>query len=477
MTATCSKPDTSSASGQETELKQNLVGYSNSFSEDHEVIDITGVSSDSEHCFKNPVSDSELKSLGGKTFTASTDRKIAWAKKLFDDWKKARNDFNERGSIWVNLDDDEVNKSDLSTALCQFLSEVQHSDGHDYPGNTLYSIVVMLQLHFEKRGHVLKLINNPEFVKVKNTLDNLMKKQVAERVSSSTKAADPFSVEAEEQFWQQNILGSEDADQLRDTVMYLIGLTFALRSSKEHRSLRCPPYNPQIRVLQNSQGEWYLEYKEDPQSKSNQGGLNSRKYEPKIVRAYGHKNPLRNIVVLYHKYVMLLPGKPKSDALYKYAMVKSRRTPSCWYVNKPIGINSLSKTVSRLMFDSRFSGCFTNHSLRVSAATHMFQSRVKEQIVKEKTGHCSDAVRVYKHTNEDHLVDAEEAAISSKVSKMSRGRFDIDPGFKGTQHVLMVGSPQVSTCEKLCKVLSCVDPAAPKVKSVKFEVEFHNDYD
>ncbi len=286
----------------------------------------------------------------------------------------------------------------------------------------------MLQLHFEKRGHILKLIDDPEFVKVKNTLDNLMKKRVAERVSSTTKADDPISMEAEEQLWQQNILGSEDADQLRDTVMYLISLTFALRSGKEHHSLRCPPYNPQIRVLQNSQGEWYLEYKEDPQSKSNQGGLNSRKYEPKIVRAYGHKNPLRNIVVLYHKYVMLLPGKQKSDALYKYAMVKSHRTRSCWYVDKPIGINSLSKTVSRLMSDGGFSGRFTNHSLRVNTATHMFQSGVEEQIMKEKTGHCSDVVRAYKRTNEDLLVNAEEVAIGSKVSKMSRGRFDIDLG-------------------------------------------------
>ncbi len=72
----------------------------------------------------------------------------------------------------------------------------------------------MLQLHFEKRGHILKLIDDPEFVKVKNTLDNLMKKRVAERVSSTTKADDPISMEAEEQLWQQNILGSEDADKL-----------------------------------------------------------------------------------------------------------------------------------------------------------------------------------------------------------------------------------------------------------------------
>ncbi len=335
--------------------------------------------------------------------------------------------------------------------------------------------MVMLQLHFEKKGQTLKLIDDPEFVKVKNTLDNLMKKRAADRISETTKAADPISVQAEEELWRQNILGSDDPNQLRDTVLYLIGLTFALRGSKEHRALRCPPFNPQIRVLQTSSGQKYLEYREDPQSKSNQGGLSSCKHEPKVVRAYGHKQQSRNIVYLYHKYVMLLPSNPKSDALYKYSMVKNCRSAAYWYVNKPVGINALSKTVACLMREGGFVGRFTNHSLRVSAATRMFQSGIKEQVVKEHTGHRSEAVRAYKRTNENLLVDAESATIGSKVAKLVPGKFDIDPGFQGTQHVTLVGNPQVSTYEKLCKVLSCVDLSTPKVKSVKFEVEFHDD--
>ncbi len=66
-----------------------MVDYSDSFAEDPKIIDITETSSESETCFKQLVSDKELKSLGGKTFAASTDQKICWAKKLFDDWKKA----------------------------------------------------------------------------------------------------------------------------------------------------------------------------------------------------------------------------------------------------------------------------------------------------------------------------------------------------------------------------------------------------
>ncbi len=62
--------------------------YSDSFAKDPEIIDITETSLENEMRFKQLVSAKELKSLGGKTFAASTDRKICWAKRLFDEWKK-----------------------------------------------------------------------------------------------------------------------------------------------------------------------------------------------------------------------------------------------------------------------------------------------------------------------------------------------------------------------------------------------------
>ena len=95
-----SSPQPSTSGEQQKKcLKKNLVDYSDSLDDDCEIVDITGVLSDSELHFKTPVSDVELQNLGGKTFAASTDKKISWAKKLFDDWKCARNEYNERGSI------------------------------------------------------------------------------------------------------------------------------------------------------------------------------------------------------------------------------------------------------------------------------------------------------------------------------------------------------------------------------------------
>ena len=70
--------------------------------------------------------------------------------------------------------------------------------------------------------------------------------------------------------------------------------------------------------------------------------------------------------------------------------------------NKPIGINTLCSTVSRLC---NLAGIteenFRNQSLQASSLTRMHQAHVLEQAIKEFSGHRSNAMRVYKRSSED----------------------------------------------------------------------------
>ena len=71
-----------------------------------------------------------------------------------------------------------------------------------------------------------------------------------------------------------------------------------------------------------------------------------------------------------------------------------------WFSNKPLGHQTLSTTVARLCKSAGISGFKTNHSLRATAATRLYQSGVDEQLVMERTGHRSlDGVRNYKRTS------------------------------------------------------------------------------
>ncbi len=114
-------------------------------------------------------------------------------------------------------------------------------------------------------------------------------------------------------------------------------------------------------------------------------------------------------------------------------------------------------------------GKFTNHSLRVSAATRMFNEGIEEQVVKEKTGHHSDAVRAYKRTAEHLLLNAEKAAIGDKP--MVRSRFDHD---NTPVEMSVLADSNKSGADKLVEVLKHVDSGSSSVKRVKFEVQYHD---
>ncbi len=158
-----------------------------------------------------------------------------------------------------------------------------------------------------------------------------------------------------------------------------------------------------------------MEYVEDLNSKSNQGGLKHRGCKPKVVRAYGNRNFDRDLVRLYEKYCDLLPSQSHCSALYKYPLCAGRLSPKVWYTDKPVGVNKLRDKVKGLMLAAGVDGRYTNHSLRVIATTRMFSKGIEEKIIKERTGHKSDAVRAHERTSEDLLKKAEEATLSSET--------------------------------------------------------------
>ena len=75
-----------------------------------------------------------------------------------------------------------------------------------------------------------------------------------------------------------------------------------------------------------------------------------------------------------------------------------------WFGNTPIGHNSLDKMIGRMCKIAGIKGYKTNHSLRVSLATRLFQNGVDEQLIMAKTGHRStDSVRKYKRVGNDQV--------------------------------------------------------------------------
>ncbi len=232
-----------------------------------------------------------------------------------------RTDVSEQHEIsWGSLSNANLTESDLSFCLCSFINEIRRKDGGEFPANSLYEIVLLIQFHMEKKGVMWKLVDGEAFTCVRFTLDNVMKKRV-ETGNSDRKSADPISFEDEESLWAAGILGEERPVQLRETVLYLLGLGFALHGGEEHRRLRAPGFDSQLSVHTHAvSGKRYILYQEDTKSKTNQGSIKGQKFAGRTAKIFENENVDRCAVRLFEKYVGLLLRESKTNALYKKEM-------------------------------------------------------------------------------------------------------------------------------------------------------------
>ena len=66
-------------------------------------------------------------------------------------------------------------------------------DGSDFPGKTLYDIIICVQFHLETLSYSWKLLNEEKFKEIRFTLDNTMKKHTSDGIGVSVWKAQTLS--------------------------------------------------------------------------------------------------------------------------------------------------------------------------------------------------------------------------------------------------------------------------------------------
>ena len=189
---------------------------------------------------------------------------------------------------------------------------------------------------------------------------------------------------------------------------------FFLWAVQEHYGLRrdVPGKRSQITFERNSRGVRCAVYREDACTKTYKGGLNDLRKERKEVWIHPNvQNPDRCPVMIIDKYVSLCPEYSKKENLYLQSLTNP--TPACWYAKEVLGTNSIGKIIAKLMESAGYEGFYSGHSLRRTGSTRLFQAGVQRKIVKECTGHRSDAVDKYQITSDEQRKTVSEI-ISSK---------------------------------------------------------------
>ena len=93
----------------------------------------------------------QLQLQNARSLTKAGYRKWAWILKVFEEWKKKRNEAVLRedysGEPVIQEDIDEMSDELLDFALARFVAEVRKKDGQEYPGKTLYEILSSIQMY------------------------------------------------------------------------------------------------------------------------------------------------------------------------------------------------------------------------------------------------------------------------------------------------------------------------------------------
>ena len=92
---------------------------------------------------------------------------------------------------------------------------------------------------------------------------------------------------------------------------------------------------------------------------------------------------------------------PKTKKSNFYLRSLERPNPAQWYGEHVVGLHTLSKVVGRMMKHCDSETFYSHHSLRRTSTTRLFQAGVDRKIIKEFTGHVSDALDKYQMTLED----------------------------------------------------------------------------
>ena len=110
-----------------------------------------------------------------------------------------------------------------------------------------------------------------------------MKERASACVGVDVKQAKVISESDENYFWEHGHLGNGNPEILRNTLVWVFGLNFALRAGQEHCNLRMK--KSQLSIGINEDGRQYLEHKEEVR-KTNSGRLANTNLKRKTVREY-----------------------------------------------------------------------------------------------------------------------------------------------------------------------------------------------
>ena len=373
----------------------------------------TAAGSSSSTRFAAFVTDEQVAALSKGVTPANTDKSTKWAVNNFEAWKEARNQ---------KYPDDQVpddlfmctNPTILSVHLSRFVLKTRKSNSEYYPPKTLYLILCGILRHMRSiNPGCVNFLDKKDvrFKSLHGVMDAHFHQLHSTGIGRDVKHARVLTTDDEEKLWRNGVMGTKTPKALQNAAFFIVGKMFCLHGGVELRDLK------PSQVQRHRNPDRYI-YSENV-SKNRNGTFKQLNIANKVVPLFscpeaGEHCPVR----ILDMYFCKLPKESVTKDIFFFRPLE--KTPSdptsSWYSNQPVGKHTLELKLSRMCSLAGIEGKITNHSLRATAATQMYEMGVPEKVIQERTGHRSlDSLRVYERTSTQQQQAASNILSGSHV--------------------------------------------------------------
>ena len=276
-------------------------------------------------------------------------------------------------------------KSELNTLICSFLIEVKKINGDEYETTSIHSMFSIIN-RFLKDHNLGDLDKDEVYQGARDVKKAKLKLLKSEGKGNRPMHATALTKAEEDQLYATGQFGLNSPQALQRTVWWLTTLLFGHRGRNESRQMKWGD----IQVKKDESGREYLEFTERC-TKTRNGDVDggSRAFAPKAFET--PENPARCPVRTYKEYARRRPKdslKPDSP-FYLCINHKRRAEDPIWYMNAPLGKNTIGKFMKNACQEAGVAGQKTNHSARKTCVKRALEAGCPREYVAQLTGHRS----------------------------------------------------------------------------------------
>ena len=289
--------------------------------------------------------------------------------------------------------------------------EARKVNGDSYPPSTVHQLLCALLRHMRSTNPGCPNFLNKQdsrFRPLQGTLDSFLHSLDSEGVGVQIKHAEIITRDDEAKLWSSDAMGLSSSRSLQNASFFVVGKFFALRGGVEHRKLKLS------QLKRKTNPDQYIYY--ENVAKNRNGSFKQLHVKGKVVPLYSCPEAEERCPVnILDNYIQKRPQYAKeNDIFYVRPLPTTLTNPTDpWYAKVPVGRDTLNKKFKIMCEQAAIKGKKTNHSLRATGVTQLYESGVPEKVIQERTGHRSlEALRVYERTNE-----FQHKAVSSILNK------------------------------------------------------------